>query len=439
MAVAIAAVAAAVFAAGSIGTTAGALDTSFGGDGKVVLDASFGGEGKVVTSLTGGSDWASALAIQADGKIVIAGGGVVARYSSDGTLDTSFSGDGKVITGFSAEGVAIQADGKIVVVGTGRGELGVRLGPLRQRRHTRLELRRQRQGEDRLQRTGVGVGWRQRGGHPGGRQDRRRRLLRHSLSPHFIQHKFALARYTADGKLDATFGRNGKVETDFTGRGGAAYGVAIQADGKIVVVGDRGRDRPRPLQQRRHARRELRTQRQGRGPTSPRAVTRAQGWPSRRTARSSPSAWRASTAATAGSPWLATTATARLDASFGVNGKVRTTFSVKGAASVRILADAAASGVAIQADGKIVAAGRRGTIPMLGDSDSRFALARYNSDGTLDASFGVNGKVETDFTALIDKATGVAIQADGRIVAAGIANLGVRSKAKVALARYLGQ
>ena len=76
---------------------------------------------------------------------------------------------------------------------------------------------------------------------------------------------------------------------------------------------------------------------------------------------------------------------------------------------------------------------------MFGDSDSRFALARYNSDGTLDASFGVNGKVETDFTALIDKATGVAIQADGRIVAAGIANQGVRSRAKVALARYLGQ
>ena len=52
--------------------------------------------------------------------------------------------------------------------------------------------------------------------------------------------------------------------------------------------------------------------------------------------------------------------------------------------------------------------------------DTKFALARYNSDGTLDASFGVKGKVMTDFTSGGDSATGVAIQADGKIVAVGI-------------------
>ena len=92
------------------------------------LDTSFGGDGKVVTDLTRSDwdDWASALAIQADGKIVVAGGTArlrrVARFNSDGTLDASFGVDGKVRTGFasgsdSATGVAIQADGKIVVVG----------------------------------------------------------------------------------------------------------------------------------------------------------------------------------------------------------------------------------------------------------------------------------------------------------------------------------
>ena len=68
----------------------------------------------------------------------------------------------------------------------------------------------------------------------------------------------------------------------------------------------------------------------------------------------------------------------------------------------------------------------------------RFALARYNSDGTLDATFGGDGKVETDFTPRFDGAAGVAIQADGRIVVAGMANSG-RSKTRVALARYLAQ
>ena len=49
----------------------------------------------------------------------------------------------------------------------------------------------------------------------------------------------------------------------------------------------------------------------------------------------------------------------------------------------------------------------------------KFALARYNSDGTLDATFGVKGKVMTDFTSGSDSASGVAIQADGKIVVVG--------------------
>ena len=87
----------------------------------------------------------------------------------------------------------------------------------------------------------------------------------------------------------------------------------------------------------------------------------------------------------------------------------------------------------IARDGRIVVVG---TAAAQRYGDTKFALARYNSDGTLDASFGVNGKVETDFTPRGDGAAGVAIQADGRIVAAGMANSG-RSKMKVALARYL--
>ena len=57
--------------------------------------------------------------------------------------------------------------------------------------------------------------------------------------------------------------------------------------------------------------------------------------------------------------------------------------------------------------------------PALTTSNYDFALARYNSDGSLDTSFGGTGKVTTDFTASYDFADSIAIEADGKIVAAG--------------------
>jgi uncharacterized delta-60 repeat protein len=100
-----------------------------------------------------------------------------------------------------------------------------------------------------------------------------------------------------------------------------------------------------------------------------------------------------------------------LDASFDSDGKVTTDFGGLDEAL----------GVAIQPDGRIVAAGQSG-----GD----FALARYNRDGSLDTSFDGDGKVTTDFGSPFDLALGVAIQPDGKIVAAGT------SGGDFALARY---
>jgi uncharacterized delta-60 repeat protein len=85
-----------------------------------------------------------------------------------------------------------------------------------------------------------------------------------------------------------------------------------------------------------------------------------------------------------------------------------------------------ANAVAVQPDGKIVAAGFAQTTPI----DFDFALARYNPDGTLDHSFGANGIVTTDLGDLNDTANAVAIQPNGDIVAVGV------SGENVALARY---
>ena len=111
-----------------------------------------------------------------------------------------------------------------------------------------------------------------------------------------------------------------------------------------------------------------------------------------------------------------------LDTSFDGDGMVVTDFTLE---------DDGASDVAIQADGKIVAGGSAG----FNGAESTFALARYHADGILDTTFSGDGMVETSFTAGLDAARGMGIEADGRIVMAGSAG-GVT--ARFALARYLG-
>ena len=86
-----------------------------------------------------------------------------------------------------------------------------------------------------------------------------------------------------------------------------------------------------------------------------------------------------------------------------------------------------AEAVAVQPDGKIVVAGLAATVA---GQITDFALVRYNPDGTLDQSFGNHGIVTTDIGG-DDVAVALAIQADGKIVAAGTAG------EHIALARYM--
>src|SRR5262249_24482946 len=110
-----------------------------------------------------------------------------------------------------------------------------------------------------------------------------------------------------------------------------------------------------------------------------------------------------------------------LDSTFGTGGLVTTDYS--GGNDV-------AQALVIQADGKLVAAGydTNGT--------QNFALARYNSDGSLDSTFGGTGKVTTDFSLGNDVAKVLAIQSDGKFVAAGFTTPRFSSVPKFALARY---
>jgi uncharacterized delta-60 repeat protein len=109
-----------------------------------------------------------------------------------------------------------------------------------------------------------------------------------------------------------------------------------------------------------------------------------------------------------------------LDPTFGTAGRVTTDFGGN-AAQARALV--------VQADGKLVAAGITFT-----DAGEDFALARYRRDGTLDPTFGAGGKVTTDFAEGDASVAALVVQADGKLVAAGLVNSG--TAADFALARY---
>src|ERR1051325_2871341 len=115
-----------------------------------------------------------------------------------------------------------------------------------------------------------------------------------------------------------------------------------------------------------------------------------------------------------------------LDPSFNSSGKTTTDFFHQ---------DDLASGVAVQSDGKIVVAGAT----FISDTNTDFALARYNPDGSLDTTFDSDGKVTTDFFNDIDLALGVIVQpSDGKIIAVGTAVKFVTDHYETyyALARY---
>jgi uncharacterized delta-60 repeat protein len=160
--------------------------------------------------------------------------------------------------------------------------------------------------------------------------------------------------FAAPGDVDPTFGFAGRVLNSFQQPSAEILALAVQPDGKIVAVGN-----------------------------------------IHETITTGPSRFLVARHNTNGS----------LDTSFGNGGKVVTNFSV---------GPSSANAVVLQADGKIVVAGKAGDM---------FALARYNSDGTLDQSFGSAGLLATRFEPndpnTLSLAASVAIQSDGKIVVAG--------------------
>jgi uncharacterized delta-60 repeat protein len=337
-----------------------------------VLDTTFGGDGKVTTNFPSGFECGFGVTVQsADGKIVVSGesgggGGqvAVARYNTDGRLDTTFGGDGKVTTNFtpgpdSANDMAIQpADGKIVAAGRAAGSGG----------------------------------------------------------------RFALARYNTDGTLDTTFSSDGKVTTNFSGGDDFIFGVEVQpGDGKIVVTGRAGGSGGQIALARYNTDGTLDTSFSGDGKVTTNFTS---GDDRADLLAIHPVDGTIVAAGTAGYYGNAKFAVVR----YNSDGTLDTTFSGDGKVTTSITPNRSwGFVVAIQpSDSRIVAGGQAG---------EQVGLVRYNTDGTLDSSFSGDGKVTINFTSGTDYADDIVIQPlDGKIVTAGSANF-FRPDAKFALAR----
>lgn len=266
------------------------------------LDTTFSRDGRAITSVTPAwpeGEYVNSIAIQGNGKIVVAGRSngnfALVRYNSNGALDATFSADGKLMINFGgieiAYGVVVQPNGKIVVVG------------------------------DRCTDAGPPC-------------------------------DLALARYNANGRPDATFSGDGKVVLNYPKGDNGANSLALQPDGKIVVAGYASKGADRDF-----------------------AIYR-----------------------------------------FNPNGSRDKTFSDDGVAVGnfgRGKQDYIYDLEIQKSDGKIVLAGYTED----GSGNKNFAIARLNPDGTADTTFSRDGRQITNFGAN-DSAYGLALH-DGKIMVVG--------------------
>jgi uncharacterized delta-60 repeat protein len=384
------------------------------------LDSTFGTGGRVTTDFDSRDDFGVGAALQPDQKIVVAGNSGVfgpfnidfalARYNPDGSLDSTFGTGGRVRTDLgstldAASDVVVQPDGKLLAAGLSASNFTV-----------------VRYNADGSVDPSFGVGGVATADFGGSDQPNAVVLQSDGkiVVAGFTGDQFALARFNADGTLDATYGSGGKVTTDF-GSFDLGFDAAATADDKVVICGRSGDD----FAIARYTRQGTLDGTFGTGgkvTTDLGGSDQAQGLTIDAQGR-----------VVAVGPSSGDFGVARynldgtLDASFGVGGLVKTDFSGGSSDS--------AFDVVVTADGHIVAVG--GSSP--GPGSANFAVARYDSTGNLDAGFGTGGKVTTAFSTPASNALDVLAQPDGKVVAiGGTRDLSVSGSGDFALARYLG-
>ena len=321
------------------------------------IDSGFGIDGSVYSAIPN-LDSFSAMSVQSDGKVLVAGTinqdiGLV-RFNNDGSFDTGFGIDG-IATADIGEAddygrdLAVQADGKIVVVGYTSGE---------------------------------------------------------------TDFDFAVVRFSASGSLDTGFGVGGVATCDFHGQTDFGQSVAIQSDGKIVVAGSTTTATGRDVAVARFNSNGLLDEGFGISGKAEYAYESGYGYSTSIVLQGNDifigGRWR---------DYAGSSLELEIHATvicFASGGSLKTNFGSEGIVIIKGVADTQIQDLLIQSDGKILVAGY--TSSYLFDD---IYLARYESDGSLDVTFGDDGIVITSFSERDDQALALTMQSDGKILVAG--------------------
>ena len=314
--------------------TNGSLDTTFDTDGKLIA----------TSTMT-----INSVKMLSDGKFLTVGDNgadfALARYSVDGTLDTTFDRDGKVTTNITdysyvdyATAVMVQADSKLLVVGTNSA---------------------------------------------------------------YVQ--FVAVRYNSNGSLDTTFSGDGKLLTS----NGIATAVAVQPDGKVVMAGNYNNDF-QVVRLNRHGSTDSTFSGDG-------FVTTSVG--------TTDSVYTVNVLGSGKILVGGTSADNFALVRYNPDGTLDTTFDTDGklVTSLGLGTTATLNSIVTSSDGKYIAAGT--------DGNKDIIVMRFNSDGSLDTTFDTDGKVTTDLGGW-EEGNSVVVQSDGKILVAG------SSDTDFALVRY---
>lgn len=390
------------------------------------LDATFGTGGIVTSAVGAGDDVVNAIAIQPDGKIVAAGFSYgsstindlsIARYNPDGTLDATFGTGGTIMHDVQGamrqdrvNAVAIQGDGKIVVAGEHGGASSDDFVVMRFKADGSVDSS--------FGTSGVALS-----DFSSNEDDEAHEII---VQPDgkilvvgtadFFSPSVAMVRFDANGQLDATFGTSGKVEVNSTGGEDMASCAALQSDGKIIVGGQSWGTGNWDFALSRY---------NADGTIDSSFGTN--GWSIHTLGSNDDNVFELAIQpdgkiVAAGFLWNGTShdftmmrfnADGSPDNSFGTSGQATTPI---GAACEFVYA------MRLQADGRIVSTGSTWA-----SSYNDVAVVKYNADGTLDNTFGGNGIVTTDVDAEENATYALAIQADGKVVVGGLTDNGTES------------
>ena len=401
------------------------------------LDLSFGGTGKVSTALGGGDDRGNSVAVQSDGKIVVAGSSydgssnidfALVRYNPNGSLDPSFNGTGKVTTAIGngddyGSSVAVAPDGKIIVAGSSyNGSSNADFALVRYNSNGSLDPSFNGNGKVT---TAIGNGG-DVGNSVAVQPDGKIVVGGSSLNgstPHF-----ALVRYNPNGSLDLSFNGTGKVTTAIGNSSSEGRSLAVQPDGKIIVAGYsyNGGNYEDFALVRYNPNGSLDPSFNGTGKVTTAIGNSSDIGHSVAVQPDGKIVIAGSSYNGSGYPDFALVRynpNGSLDASFNGTGKVTTVIGVN-------YDDG--NSVAVQPNGKIIVAGSSYSDGSYED----FALVRYNPNGSLDPSFNGTGKVTTAIGSGDDYGRSVTVQPDGKVIVVGHSYYG--SNGEFALVRYLG-